>query len=107
LDQLYITVLSSAPRQDEFMPILYILLKYGSQTMSTIAELLGVDRDEITLLLHGLHSVIEIPSDIYGKIAPYHASFLDFLNNPSRSQKFYAGSLENRMHLGRCFLHFA
>ncbi|KAJ6484217.1 hypothetical protein C8R45DRAFT_1075423 [Mycena sanguinolenta] len=107
LDQLYITVICSAPRQSGFMPILCIMAAY-SETVSTIEELLSLERGEIKLLLRGLHSVVAVYSDYYGQdmIKSHHASFLDFLNNANRSQKFYVGSLQNQMHLARCFLHF-
>ncbi|KAJ7791019.1 hypothetical protein B0H14DRAFT_2535236 [Mycena olivaceomarginata] len=104
LDQLYMTILSSARRQSEFMPILSIMAAY-TQRISMIEELLGLQMGDMELLLRGLHSVIKISH--MGTIASYHASFLDFLNNVGRSQKFYVGSLENRMYLARCFLHFA
>ncbi|KAJ7793614.1 hypothetical protein B0H14DRAFT_138212 [Mycena olivaceomarginata] len=100
-----IGILCSAPRQDEFMPILCIMATY-SQRMSAIEELLGLQMGETELLLRGLHSVIDI-STRKDRIASYHASFLDFLNNPRRSQKFHVDSLKNRMYLARCFLHFA
>ncbi|KAJ7861009.1 hypothetical protein B0H14DRAFT_3863611 [Mycena olivaceomarginata] len=104
LDQLYMTILCSAPRQSEFMPVLCIMAAH-TPTISTIEELLGLEMGETELLLHGLHSVIEV-SNRKDQIASYHASFLDFLADGSRSQKFYVGSLQNRMHLARYFLHF-
>jgi hypothetical protein len=97
------TILSSAPRQDEFMPILCIMAAY-SQTI--IEELLGLQMGEIELLLRGLHSVVAIYSG-REMIKSHHASFLDFLNSASRSQKFHIGSLQNQMHLAQCFLDFA
>ncbi|KAJ6491980.1 hypothetical protein C8R45DRAFT_190209 [Mycena sanguinolenta] len=109
LDQLYMTILSSAPRQSEFMPILFILANYGSPAVSTIDELLGHEMGETKLLLRGLHSIVAIYSgqETQDIIKPHHASFLDFLNSASRSQKFHARSLQNRMHLARGFLHFS
>ncbi|KAJ6484215.1 hypothetical protein C8R45DRAFT_1075420 [Mycena sanguinolenta] len=105
LDQLYLTILSSAPRQSEFMPVLCIMTAYN-QTISIIEDLLGLQMGETELLLHGLHSVIKISSH-EDRIASYHASFLDFLDDASRSQKFHTRSLQNRTLLARCFLNFS
>ncbi|KAJ6484227.1 hypothetical protein C8R45DRAFT_297697 [Mycena sanguinolenta] len=102
LDQLYITVLSSAPRQDEFMPILCLFVEDGCAAISTIEELLGLETGETELLLHGLYSLIECCEN---EIAVHHASFLDFLKEASRSQKFHVGSVQNRMRLAHRFLH--
>ncbi|KAJ6484213.1 hypothetical protein C8R45DRAFT_1148606 [Mycena sanguinolenta] len=107
LDQLYITVLSSAPRQEEFMPILCILVKTGGQGISTLDELLELEKSESKLLLRGLYSVIKFDTRASNeRIAFYHASFPDFLNDASRSQKFHARSRQYQMYLARCFLHF-
>ncbi|KAJ6448155.1 hypothetical protein C8R45DRAFT_172760 [Mycena sanguinolenta] len=114
LDQLYMTILSSAPRQFEFIPILCILAKEDGQAISVIDELLGFEMGETRLLLRGLHSVIKIYEGHSrhrraekGRIASYHASFLDFLNSATRSQKFHVGNLQNKMHLAQCFLNSA
>ncbi|KAJ6456912.1 hypothetical protein C8R45DRAFT_568786 [Mycena sanguinolenta] len=110
LDQLYLTVLSSAPRQDEFMPILCILVEEGAQAISTFDELLGLEEGESKLLLRGLYSLIKRYTDPFGecsceeRIVAHHASFLDFLSEASRAQKFHVGRLQNRMLLARGFL---
>ncbi|KAF7350764.1 NACHT domain-containing protein [Mycena sanguinolenta] len=85
LDQLYTTILSSAPRRSEFMPILY---------------------GETQLLLRGLHSVLQIPSDNHDSISSHHASFLDFLDNPNRSRNFTVGTSHHRIELARSLLKF-
>ncbi|KAJ6465478.1 hypothetical protein C8R45DRAFT_1174101, partial [Mycena sanguinolenta] len=87
LDRLYMTILCSAPRQSEFTPVLCIMVAY-SQTISIIEALLGLQTGETELLLRGLHSVIEV-SPRMDAITSYHASFLDFLNEASRSQNFH------------------
>ncbi|KAJ6471496.1 hypothetical protein C8R45DRAFT_780765, partial [Mycena sanguinolenta] len=91
LDQLYRTVLSSAPRQSELILVLCVMADY-SQTISEIDELLGFEWSETELLLRGLHSIIAVHTNDYRRlrstdnIAFHHASFLDFLNTPGRSR---------------------
>ncbi|KAF7326985.1 putative nwd2 protein [Mycena sanguinolenta] len=110
LDQLYMTILSSAPRQSGFMLVLWMMAeKDRSRQIPVIEEVLGLEKGETELLLRGLHSVIKLYTrgGALEEIAFHHASFPDFLNDASRSRKFHVDSLQNRIHLARCFLRFA
>ncbi|KAF7372805.1 NACHT domain-containing protein [Mycena sanguinolenta] len=103
LDQLYMDILSSAPRQSELVPILCAIANFDL-TVAQIDQLFEFAEGETGLLLRGLHSVLQLPSEDNDFISTHHASFLDFLDDQSRSCNFYAGSLEHRMHLARSFL---
>ncbi|KAJ6490091.1 hypothetical protein C8R45DRAFT_826218, partial [Mycena sanguinolenta] len=90
LDQLYMTILTSVPRQAELVPILCAIVNF-SLNLHEVDELFALEDGEAELLLRGLHSVVHVPSENeYPKfISSHHASFLDFLNNPNRSHQFY------------------
>ncbi|KAJ6484229.1 hypothetical protein C8R45DRAFT_297721 [Mycena sanguinolenta] len=103
LDQLYMTILRSAPRQSQLIPILCAIANFDL-TAPTIDELFGLTRGETRLLLRGLQSVLHIPSNDHDEISSHHASFLDFLDNPNRSKEFCAGDLHQRMDLARSVL---
>ncbi|KAJ7804867.1 hypothetical protein B0H14DRAFT_1610536 [Mycena olivaceomarginata] len=106
LDQLYMNILSSAPRQTQLIPMLCAIANFQLHP-DTLDQLLGLDHGDARLSLRGLHSVLEVPSDepfYIDIISSYHASFFDFLENPRRSQNFYVGGLHHRMDLARSFL---
>ncbi|KAJ6471473.1 hypothetical protein C8R45DRAFT_836390, partial [Mycena sanguinolenta] len=105
LDQLYITILCSAARQSELVPILCAIANFDL-AVATIDRLFGYVKGETCLLLRGLHSVLNIPSNDEKKISSHHASFLDFLNNPSRSRNFHVGGLKQKIELARSLLAF-
>ncbi|KAJ6490099.1 hypothetical protein C8R45DRAFT_202325 [Mycena sanguinolenta] len=105
LDQLYMTILSSTPRQAELIPILCAIVNFDLR-LHEVDQLFALEDDEAGLLLRGLHSVLHVPSEDgrRSSISSHHASFLDFLNNPSRSHHFYVGDLDHRMAVARSFL---
>ncbi|KAJ6456850.1 hypothetical protein C8R45DRAFT_781626, partial [Mycena sanguinolenta] len=84
LDQLYMTILSSAPRQSELIPILGAIVHFDL-TAGRIDQFFGLAHGETRLILRGLHSLLVVPSNDDGRIFSHHASFFDFLNNPGRS----------------------
>ncbi|KAJ6459495.1 hypothetical protein DFH09DRAFT_877809, partial [Mycena vulgaris] len=51
---------------------------------------------DFQLTLRGLHSVVKMDGD---NATVHHASFLDFLDNPTRSGMFYVGSPQQRTAL--------
>ncbi|KAF7372942.1 putative nwd2 protein [Mycena sanguinolenta] len=106
LDQLYMTVLRSSPRQSELTPILSAIVHLEELGAGEIDLLLGLEEGETGLILRNLQSVLEIPADDDSEISSHHASFLDFLCNANRSQAFYVGSSHHRMDLARCLLKF-
>ncbi|KAF7372807.1 NACHT domain-containing protein [Mycena sanguinolenta] len=103
LDQLYMDILGSAPRQSELVPILCAIANFHL-TAVEIDRLFEFAEGETRLLLRGLHSVLQVPSEDNQYISTHHASFLDFLNDHSRSNNFYIGSLDHQMHLAQSFL---
>ncbi|KAF7372886.1 putative nwd2 protein [Mycena sanguinolenta] len=103
LDQLYMTILCSTPRQSELIPILCAIVNFDL-TAPTIDQLFGLADGETRVLLRGLQSVLHVPSNDYDEISSHHASFLDFLDNPNRSKEFCVGSLHRRMELARSVL---
>ncbi|KAJ6490081.1 hypothetical protein C8R45DRAFT_1097041 [Mycena sanguinolenta] len=99
------TILSSAPRQAELVPILCAITNF-SLDLEDVDELFDLEDGEAGLLLRGLHSLLNVPlEDEHSTfISSHHASFLDFLNNPSRSHHFYADHLDHRMAVARALL---
>ncbi|KAJ6456876.1 hypothetical protein C8R45DRAFT_1184956, partial [Mycena sanguinolenta] len=109
LDQLYMTILSSAPRQSELIPILCAIANFRVHPKA-LDQLFRLPESETRLLLKGLHSLLDVPSNddeisvIHNAISPHHASFFDFLNNPGRSRTFCVGTLRHRIDLARMVL---
>ncbi|KAJ6490019.1 hypothetical protein C8R45DRAFT_901592 [Mycena sanguinolenta] len=100
-------ILASAPRQTELIPILCAIANFDLN-FEQIDLVFELPDGEAELLLRPLHSVLRVPSEdqfqLRNQISSHHASFLDFLNNHSRSHNFYVGSLDSRMDLARRFL---
>ncbi|KAJ6456909.1 hypothetical protein C8R45DRAFT_568751 [Mycena sanguinolenta] len=103
LDQLYMTILSSAPRQSERIPILCAIVNFRLRP-EEIDRLFRLAEGETRLLLRGLHSLLVVPSNEDGRISSHHASFFDFLNNPGRSRTFCVGTLQRRIDLAQVAL---
>ncbi|KAJ6484206.1 hypothetical protein C8R45DRAFT_297547 [Mycena sanguinolenta] len=103
LDQLYMSILQSAARQSELVPILCAIANFDL-TVGEIDELFELVDGDTRLMLRGLHSVLLVPENDEEPIYSHHASFLDFLDNPSRSHNFHASGLDARMDLARRFL---
>ncbi|KAJ7822060.1 hypothetical protein B0H14DRAFT_2519081 [Mycena olivaceomarginata] len=53
-----------------------------------IEQLLELKPGDVQLTLRGLHSIVKMDGNT---VTVHHASFLDFLNNPTRSGTFYVG----------------
>ncbi|KAF7333985.1 WD40 repeat-like protein [Mycena sanguinolenta] len=105
LDQLYMTILCSVARLSELIPILCAIANFRL-SVGWIEQLFGLADGDAQLLLRGLHSVLNVPSNNKDVIHSHHASFLDFLNNPTRSRNFYIGGPLNRMDLALSLLKF-
>ncbi|KAF7372953.1 putative nwd2 protein [Mycena sanguinolenta] len=105
LDQLYITILASAPRQSQFIPILGAII-HLDLTAGQTDLFFALKTGETQLLLKGLHSVLSVPQDNEDRIRSHHASFVDFLKNPGRSGNFSVGTLNRRIGLARPLLQF-
>ncbi|KAJ6456900.1 hypothetical protein C8R45DRAFT_568638 [Mycena sanguinolenta] len=106
LDQLYKTILSSAPRQSEIIPILCAIFVFELATPYHIDQYFGLANGETQLLLRGLNSVIDVSFSAADQISSHHASFGDFLRNPGRSGNFCVSTLNRRINLARSLLQF-
>lgn len=107
LDRLYATILSAYPRWETLKRVLAALLVESNETI--IKAVLGVDPDELVLVLDALGSLIDIRKSgslfmgetallesILGKlqgepdkISFCHRSFVEFLQDETRSGAFY------------------
>ncbi|KAF7372990.1 putative nwd2 protein [Mycena sanguinolenta] len=103
LDQLYMTILSSAPRQSELILILGAIVSF-TRRPEEIDRLFRLAEGETRLLLRGLHSLLVVPSNDYDTISSHHASFFDFLNNYHRSGTFCVSTVQHRIDLARIIL---
>ncbi|KAJ7236333.1 hypothetical protein C8J57DRAFT_1088195 [Mycena rebaudengoi] len=110
LDQLYHQILCGVPIdfRPQVLGILGIIASDFDLGISGIEQLLELETGDLRLILRGLHSVIEIPEE-ESRLSVHHASFLDFLNNLSRSGPFCAHSSQCRTiltrHLLKAFSH--
>ncbi|KAF7334875.1 putative nwd2 protein [Mycena sanguinolenta] len=104
LDQLYMTILSSAPRQSQLIPILCAII-HMELVAGEIDQLLGLAEGDTLLLLRGLRSVLAMPSEETA-ISFHHASFGDFLNHPDRSGIFCVGTLNRQICLALSLLQY-
>ena len=114
LDQLYSCIVRSVKHHKEVLLILgqLILAKkmlheediLGSPSNSTsqqrIEVILNLDAGDVKVLLNRLHSLIDVGKDL--KLL--HASFHDFLLDPSRSGDFVVNLPEARMMLGLAYI---
>ncbi|KAJ6571560.1 hypothetical protein B0H19DRAFT_935715 [Mycena capillaripes] len=93
LDQLYHKILGLVPLdfRSQLLGILAAIRSTFELRFCEIEQLLDLQSGDVCLILRDLHSVIDIP-DEEDQLVAHHASFLDFLDDPSRSSQFYAGS---------------
>ena len=61
-----------------------IILIVNPLPPSGIAELIGLDRDEVGLFLESLQSLLTLSEDPSQPVKPFHKSFPDFITDPSR-----------------------
>jgi hypothetical protein len=107
LDQLYTEVLAQVPDQPQLLKILKVIItdlsSFGDHlSVTSIEQLLQLEPGNVQLTLYGLHSVINLLED--DKISTHHASFCDFLQDPTRAGIFYVGSCQHRTDLSRHIL---
>ncbi|KAJ7136942.1 hypothetical protein C8R44DRAFT_695848 [Mycena epipterygia] len=100
LDQLYHQILGLVPHdyRSQLLGILAAIRSQFELRFCEIEQLLDLQPGDVCLILRDLHSVIDIP-DEEDQLVTHHASFLDFLDDPSRSNQFYAGSPQCRTAL--------
>ncbi|KAJ7235990.1 hypothetical protein C8J57DRAFT_138872 [Mycena rebaudengoi] len=110
LDQLYKDILAVVPNRPRMLELLYVIDTFSELGTYWISQLLHLERGDLRLALHGLHSLLSIPEDslldisedyledehvdkdnFYSKhrISPHHASFYDFLKDTTRAGPFY------------------
>jgi hypothetical protein len=100
LDQLYHQILCGVPMDfhSQLLGILAVIRAGFILWISQIEQLLELEMGDIRLILRGLHSIIRIPEHD-GNLWVHHASFLDFLDDPSRSGPFCVSSSQCRTNL--------
>jgi hypothetical protein len=111
LDQLYTQILSVFPRAVNIVQALGIIIASDENLPEVIEDILGMEEGQLKLLLHGLSSLMEDEneeslSNRVSYVIPdfAHASFNDYLFDPSRSGPFYVNrqDYENQVTI-RCF----
>ncbi|KAJ6529471.1 hypothetical protein DFH09DRAFT_879028, partial [Mycena vulgaris] len=93
LDQLYTQILSSVHTWPLLTRILTIISVKLSWSASLMDQFLQLQRGDVQLRLRRLHSVLTEPDFYWDRITVHHASFLDFLGDPTRSGVFYIGDV--------------
>jgi len=97
LDSLYTSILETAFGED---PEIYskvrstigaVVLLANPLPPSGIAQLIGLDPEEVILFLTLVHSLLAIDEDSSQPVKPFHKSFPDFITDPSRcaDARFY------------------
>ncbi|KYG41272.1 hypothetical protein M433DRAFT_159236 [Acidomyces richmondensis BFW] len=96
LDEIYTTVLANFARGEyeagevQKMYLLFrqvvgpIVILQDPLSVASLAELLEKDVATLRKTLNNLHSVLSVPEDDWKLIRPLHASFRDFLLDPTR-----------------------
>ncbi|KAJ7677964.1 hypothetical protein DFH06DRAFT_563568 [Mycena polygramma] len=98
LDQLYTQILSAVPasRQPQLLDILSVIAAKFDLSIVYIEQLLELQPGDVRLILRHLHSVLDVPHHTLQRITVHHASFLDFLDDPTRSGAFHIGDLQRK-----------
>ena len=89
LDALYAHILASVENIDrvlEILSVIFIFSPHHSWGLSRIEEILSLQHGDVELYLVDLNSILNIEPTI---IQVLHASFTDFLVDPTRSQEFW------------------
>ncbi|KAJ7214097.1 hypothetical protein GGX14DRAFT_618368 [Mycena pura] len=90
LDQLYAQILEAVPVRRSLLRILSVIAAGCYLLPAQIEQLLGMKSGDVRLTMRRARSVINVSSQSQDVI-PHHASFLDFLNDQTRSSIFYTG----------------
>jgi hypothetical protein len=102
LDQLYTHILVNVPQTTwpRLLRILTVIVAKLNLTVPHVEQLLNLGPGDVQLALRGLYSIVKMPAfNDDAHITVHHASFLDFLDNPTRSGMFYVGGPQQRMDL--------
>ena len=105
LDSLYTLILQTAFSEDDpdlncqvRTVIGTIVMVVNPLSPAAIAELHGLDPEEVILHLELVHSLLPLGEDSNQPVKPFHKSFPDFITDPSRCNKRFLVSPE-RLHL--------
>ncbi|KAJ7622889.1 hypothetical protein DFH06DRAFT_759900 [Mycena polygramma] len=101
LDQMYIQILSTVPLsvRPRLLSILCTIMNFHATT-TQIEILLRLDDGDVQLTCRRLSSLLQLGEHL----EVHHASFRDFLGDPSRSGEFHIG-LEQRKNVARSVLN--
>jgi hypothetical protein len=93
LDQLYTQILANVRQalRPRLLRVLTVLATKWDLEVPHIEQLLDLKPGDVQLALRGVHSIVQIDERLQRATA-HHASFLDFLDNPTRSGMFHVGS---------------
>jgi hypothetical protein len=104
LDQLYTQILSVFPSTVNIVQVLGFIIVFEHHRPQVIEDILEMEEGELKLVLHGLSSLMEDENEddecsnerFISYVIPHfaHASFSDYLLNPSRSGRFYINRQE-------------
>lgn len=64
-----------------------IILLENPLSISSLAVLMGISKESISIRLNSLHSVLKVPPDDFTPIRLFHLSFRDFLLDPNTREK--------------------
>ncbi|KAJ7181556.1 hypothetical protein C8R43DRAFT_869456, partial [Mycena crocata] len=104
LDMLYTQILQSVPARLRLVRILCVFDKFKHLSLGDIEQLLELRQGDVRLSLQRLHSLLQVPLSDDQTIAAHHASFWDFLADPSRSGEFCVNTLQRHNELTRSVL---
>ncbi|KAK7019160.1 hypothetical protein VNI00_018192 [Paramarasmius palmivorus] len=99
LDVLYHHILCKCRDIGPVLQILQLVMDTGSGIAGHddpwfIAHILGLEEEAISILLSGLHSVLDVPKPNEREcVRIYHASFSDYLHDVERSKEFFVPAL--------------
>ena len=111
LDSLYTSILQTAFREGDPEVDSKVRSTIGAVALLVnplppvgIAELIGLDPEEVTLLLTLVHSLLALDEDFGQPVKLFHKSFPDFITDPSRctNPRFYIspGHLHSELAIG-------
>ena len=91
IDSLYMTILQEAfgddnPEDDSIVQLVLstVILATNPLSPTTIAALLGLDTEDVSILLSSFNSLLILQEDTTRPVHPFHKSFPDFITNPAR-----------------------
>jgi hypothetical protein len=90
LDTLYSQVLSDAHRDDNFDRVIgTVMVLRDTMSITSLAQLLRLQSEEIVQTLLGVQSILMIPGSDDQPIQLFHTSLRDFLTSQPRSKQFF------------------